>query len=1084
MLLRDRVSCVGIKTSLHLRPSPSSTACTTQSSFATSLVPPLHGRYRRPGQSYPQRFQLLKSNFSSTSWICQASSPSSLATTISPLDDLPSSASFNTTEDIRSYLKKWSQQHQKSLKENAPDRVQLQRDAILPNSLFIRNNSEVEAEPEKELIDADTNSADSEIEYDGTDEAEISVVTSRPRLQPGDAFRITAKNVRTQLAIFLGSRGVQSLYFLADGRWFATCRTSFDSHIVRGFATPNEMAQVDKYLPLRTVEYVKAEEGATVPFSVTGEIQHKDSRALLDKLAMLAQEVEVARRDYPAVNDRLYDAFADEVEFKQERLERLVHDVLHADYDTFTEGAKMFLHDEVSQDERIHTWAGKTNRLMLQFLPRRMHQSVVQATQWARSYQDAAARAAIGKSVSEELKGNPLIPFISKARRLISKSRKIRLPTMECQLGPTLENVRPPTGVVERRPTGEEFTEDEKKIIEFLWLIYAKKPPSQAFGAKRNAAIASLVVRAVGAYPNFRLDAATGLLFLKELGCLDPWATTADFFVDIPSPLSIRHQDSRLRKEQAQEAVVKLGLQRDDEKSKLPDTMAHLRTDWGGLDVFCIDSLTTVVVDDGISVEESKEHPGHYWLRVHMAHLSAFVLPGSPLLALAPLMGASHYHAFGCEPYIPYDAVIPCSVKANRPVLTVSTLLSPSGSIKDIDVRPGIVRNVTNIHSDIFQKVFHWGATRNIMYVGPRNKEQWPKTDSTRSQEQLQLIERHRATFELVKKVLKSRWQARYREMPDHLHMLKMPNTNTKIMVEPTNVVWEGKGYDRIFRSEHLVGDITMKVSASVADFDGTTRYRNQQIQDNIVAMANMLACEATAIWAAARDIPIIYRSTQSPGDAELSKLNNMGRHDAYVAPPSAEGVDIAPSVSLATAGYANVNNPLRRYRDLKNHHQVDAYLKGQAEERKDGGEGIRYPWSREDLKQAIYEESDGGETVKSNSLYQLQSLHMALYRAFYFQEAKLPEIWDVYIDNPVNLGGSKSDEATTTKGTIYALGIKVQLQPCEQGWEKAGKFRQWIPCKLISINPSKGLIICQAVGPPSDQPSVKDLAYPDMQIE
>lgn len=105
-----------------------------------------------------------------------------------------------------------------------------------------------------------------------------------------------------------------------------------------------------------------------------------------------------------------------------------------------------------------------------------------------------------------------------------------------------------------------------------------------------------------------------------------------------------------------------------------------------------------------------------------------------------------------------------------------------------------------------------------------------------------------------------------------------------------------------------------------------------------------------------------------------------------------------------------------------------------------------------------------------------------ALYRAFQFQEAKLPEVWDVFVDNPVNVKGDSLDMARVTEGKLGALGLPVVFAKTKEGWEDKAKFRQWLPARILKVEPRNAQIFCEAVGPPSDSPHVDKLQYPELQ--
>ncbi|KAJ9653083.1 3'-5' RNA exonuclease complex component [Neophaeococcomyces mojaviensis] len=1084
MLSRDSLRVLrGQKYQNYVCPFCLSRGLATRSKIApTSHRPQRPSLYQtlRPG---PSKHKGRTRTFTNAGSLKDAQATSRYAA--SPLDNgtlpfLPDQ--FGKSKNVRDYLHQWSVEHQRQLEETAPGEVQRThgRQLSLPNALFARDNQTPTVQEEVEAEAGD------HVENDDLDSSFVG--STKRELKPGDLFFMDSTRVRQQYALYLGHSGYQAQYLLADGRWFVDTQSVWSRYIVRNFATEQEMSAIRTFLPVKPVEISRDASGGTVPMHATGEIPLAAASHILSKIASLSAEVADYKRQHARTLNTLHDVLAHESEFKLLPFENIVQDYFNVDLRSSSEALKLMIIDEFFDNDSLLPLVSRET-YQISIMPKRMSRAISTATQWARQYQDAAARAATGKDVSQELQKNPLTSFISKARRLISRSRKIRLPTLDNGISPTIESAVPEDRQVHRIATGEEFSPTDKIIIEFLWLVYIKQPVLWSPATSRHLAVGSLLLRAVGAYPAHRLERRVGRIFLTEIGCLDPWHNLSDYSVTAPLPFLGLNHDARIMNEKQAKALSQLKLNWNGVDIPFPDTMAHLRKDWGNLEVFTIDSPTTNLVDDGISVEPSAEHPGHYWVHIHIAHPSAFLPFNHAFNERARLMGGGFYDPLGNESSMPYEFLRTFSIGPNKPVLTCSTLLAPNGSVKSVEIVPGIVRNVVKIHSDRLASFMGTKSTIvNRLRIGKTKGSAGEEfTDameklSEQAAQQQELLQQYGSTMKLLQKLMVLRWEARYRENPNHLKMRKTPRVKIDLalqMGEPAD-----RSYERIFRSEHCIGDPSITVRASLAQLH--ENFDDQATKDDLLTTAMILAQESAGLWLRQRDVPGVYRSNMPRGGFDLEKLNNLGANEGFLAPSSTDSTIPYPYVILNAAQMASFTNPLRKYIDLLNHYNIDAYLKANSEATNQSNHephDVVYPQSRKELTKYIRENDVYMDISQMSGKSKFHWTFQALFRAFHFNEAKLPEVWDIVVGNPVRIG-KHLDADVHINGHLLVFGLQVRLEPSEEGWEKQAKFRQYLPVKLLRVDSHYDLL-CVAVGPPSDTPIANGgtCIYPEFTI-
>jgi len=128
------------------------------------------------------------------------------------------------------------------------------------------------------------------------------------------------------------------------------------------------------------------------------------------------------------------------------------------------------------------------------------------------------------------------------------------------------------------------------------------------------------------------------------------------------------------------------------------------RRDFRSLDIVTIDGETARDFDDAVWVDRLPN--GNYALQVHIADVSHYVKPGSPIDAEARLRGTSVYFPDRAVPMLPFQlSTNLCSLVPHQDRLVLSALLEidHQGEIVAQEITPGVIRSVermtyTNVH--------------------------------------------------------------------------------------------------------------------------------------------------------------------------------------------------------------------------------------------------------------------------------------------------------------------------------------------------------------------------------------------------
>ncbi|KAK5197785.1 3'-5' RNA exonuclease complex component [Exophiala xenobiotica] len=921
----------------------------------------------------------------------------------------------------------------------------------LPNSLFIEETT------------SDEGSMDGDLEqYEDSLEGISSAL-----LEPGDLFycRSSVAKGRDQFGIFLGLVGTQPQIFLADGRWVAdTNMITWSSPVLRGFATEQDLIPIRKHLPVKTLEMRTDDIDLPITRSFASDVPHVDGAVLMQRMATISAATLDFRRNNLQLMDSVYERIADDERYKSVLLDDIYSEVLDLKPGEVPFEAQMAIYLELRKNSTvIQPVALNPTIPSYVFLPKKLAKRFEQVCGWARQYQEAAADAALGKNVSLVLGQNPLTKFIEKARRSILKSRALRSPTTTGCLGPSSVQSFVDKKV-ETKDTGIVFSEDEKMILELLWDCYIRVPPTVY--RNKHHSIGSLILRAIGAYPKLRLEREIGGLLLQELGVSSPWADVVDRHTALPIRGRRGADKIDFLFAESEKVCDEIGLTENPDRGLLQDSMAHLREDLGDLPVFVVDSVSTKFRDDAYSLEPNPDMPGSYWIHVHVAHPSAFFSPDHIFGKRARAVNETWYHQTFTQHMLPTPFAAAMSLDGNSPTMTTSTLITESGEVLDVQVRPTRIHNIIPLDP----LAVHCALGRPILEQAYLILGQPSNTDMTPvelpSEDVLAQARMHLPTLQKLEKLLEARSKARRNALPEYADF---PTVRNALKASVYNV--EDYDPDRLSKSYHYMGDPTIKVvddrHVSILRLSELDRYHA------LTTMVMTLACESAGKWFADRNIPACFSgSTTQPG-SPLSVLNNSDASDTGRGLPLLKtSAAPLPHVWLDTNTYMQFTSPIRRFRDLLAQWQANSYLRAVADgliKPGDDAGKIQLSLSRQMVEQFILEEENFRRVrpmIKGDHHWAFR----ALFRAFHFKEAQLPETWDVMIVRRVQPGQRHEDD-TGVRGWLRPFNLSVRLLKSPEGWEKSARPSSYMPVKLELVDLALGVVFCRPVGGPSDTP-------------
>ena len=472
--------------------------------------------------------------------------------------------------------------------------------------------------------------------------------------------------------------------------------------------------------------------------------------------------------------------------------------------------------------------------------------------------------------------------------------------------------------------------------------------------------------------------------------------------------------------------------------------------------VYCIDSKQTSLIDDGISVEQATTRSDCVWIHVHTANPAAYISRDHPIAMAAKEAICSTYtpsRHFSMMP-LEFAGKIPI-LAANRPVLTVSSLLQPDGSVAEIQMSLGVVHNVIKLTPSAVHHALG-GSLREKASMIIGGERPTPEDDRRDSESLTRAI----PDLLLIHQFLKHSYGRSNEEWPEKE---RLKRNREGVPVDTWTSVDERNVPMVIDKIVHWRGD-----PAIVVEGDRFTRVVDSFESYPLVEHAMLLAGESAAKWCKDREIPVFFSVATPHPSFPISKLNQLEMTDFRMEPGVKLSATPKPHWSLEMWQYSRLTSPMRRYPDFVNQLQIQAYLA--AVSRGSQNPLTALPFTREELEGSALVTSSRIKILKRVALATAEHWAIqALFRAFHFKEAEVPEIWDFRVLGP-NKYGLVEPESTGVIGFLVPFHLPAELLVSKEQWENDVKRYQYLPVKIEVVDAIVGKCMVRAVGPPCDK--------------
>ena len=812
--------------------------------------------------------------------------------------------------------------------------------------------------------------------------------------------------IESLLAIFIRSIDGQHQFYTIRGEWVVR-NESFSKFAVPQFVHPHELNDILPFLPSSQVAKDKLD-----------LLQPMDTAAprgagakVIEKMTVFYRAADNVFRNYADRLNRVYEIIAPSkltAGRTQQDLREIAMKVLQKkDAADLTQAMMLAVHRVLMQTQNVkYDSMNYRQNPVYEIFPQESLEYISQVREWVREFQEAVIEDAtepfnIGIAPKKaKCSQNPIATLVKKARIAIEQSRHTRSLSASGNLGPSSVKVVPvePRMQVYRETWGKTFDENERIIIHYLY----SWTTSRTINKYTNFdSVGPMILRAVGMYDGFDLTEVIGYTFLQELGILSPWENRTAYSI---RNMTLPDHDEGYERVTQLSAKARTFL----EHFVPQDSMKALRKDWGDLPVFCIDSAETLERDDGVSVQPIDDDPSLFWVHIHVANPSAFVTPESPVAKYAAQLSESVYFPERKYPMLhpPFTEKY-LSLDRNRPCITFSAKVSTDGTVLERQISHGTVHNVLYVTPETVGRglgISDESETTSLLTVGgtlpsaPRDHRD--EADQELSESHVSMLRR---LLELGVAIRRKRVEA---GAPDFYLSARIKATYPQVYLSKT-VAAAPKVRDT--RIQTYEGDPIISLQSYTEGYSLVAK---------MVSDLMVLAGEIGATWCKDRNIPVPYRGimrnpepASSPEkfkkeviDPKVAKYghadqSSLIRYMSYLGQTAASATPLEHH-ALGLPAYCKTTSPLRRHVDMYTHWQIEAAIRHEAETGTSliGSTDDTYlPFSRSQVEE--YASTTRHRERKISVAKTCSSRHwitQALFRAFYFKEAPLPDTFEV----------------------------------------------------------------------------------------
>lgn len=858
------------------------------------------------------------------------------------------------------------------------------------------------------------------------------------------------------LAVFVRLVEGQAQFVTIQGDFYVTEAPNVAGAVMPGCMPAPLIHSVTPHLPT-TRHRNSLSDALTAPGDGYGSLPISVTSPIIKRLTQLEADSVAFRRAHQQDFDAFYDRVAHDHEqqrLKWSQVARLVFDT-----EELSPAAQLAIYNFHAQRE--HGVLVNSSLILpynFQVVSRQQRHRTGLVVDWARRYQETAAKAATNTDVRRELRDNPLTGFIAKAQRLILTSRQSRSPTTVGMVGPSKG-----TGKPQFIASSEVLTADEEIIVDVLNMSYSNLP----FTAPIVTSVA-VICRAIGAYPNVGLDERIVQMLLQEMGFKEPWCQADKSTLSSLVPGNgVSPELDRLHARAAASA---------EDSSRFSDSLAHLRKDWGQLPVYCIDSADTVEVDDGISIETSPANPDHAWIHVYIANPTAYFSRDHVMAEIAERMFSTIYRPNVRVSMLPPKFVADFgSLGPDRPAMTISSLVGSDGVVLDRNITFGIVRNVIRLtHAEVRAALGTFrGNTASLTLGGRSAQTEDPVPEVPRPEVQQALPDLRR-----LRHLSAQVWAKRSQDWPED-EKFAMGAMGRRREIH-TDLSQAGEPHVSP-RPGRWTGDPCVQVKALLWNSE---EEQQRMSTSDVVNLCMVLAGESAARWCADRKVPVFYLAATPHPLFPARRLQEIE--------PDSEEYAVRPAPRLSSTPerhvlqrfqqYMRVTSPLRRYVDLINQWQIQAWFENDLI-RGCSTASPNYPFPASEIESRVnpMTQRQVSDKAVEFAIDQHWMLY-ALYRAHHFPDhssgsGALPRVWDFRLGMLRPLIYDLNEPWSKLEGALMPFGIQALLLLSERGWEKAPEFKRgmFLPVELVSVDVLQMCALVRAVGPPSVEPTIKE---------
>ncbi|KAI0125887.1 hypothetical protein BJ170DRAFT_725547 [Xylariales sp. AK1849] len=791
-------------------------------------------------------------------------------------------------------------------------------------------------------------------------------------LQPGALVEMR----RPMLAVCLGRINGYEHYYTNSGKWFTGLgvKTLF---VVNRFAQPAELEPIIAEIPAGDIP-IEA-------LNALKDLGHGPSRTagapLLRRMLDFTQESESVYQANAATLDASSSFIGDPIKHRYLTLHEIADLLLPfalKGEGKFSSAALYAVHRSLLQDEvffRPLKQTGHRRSYLFEISPLSEVRIIQRMEFIVRDYLDTPAdqreSPRIGKGTTT------MAQFVTTARQVIDKSRKVREFTPHGIIGPSAS----------KSPPVPDWSAAEIEILRFLelWASYQKFP-----NYSRLQCLGSAVLRALDRYPDMSLNPTLGWTFLQEVGWIPPW--------EIPSRYNVRFPEVEIKRGGSFVRPFYGMLDRHLQS----DVFANDRKQWDNVTAYCIDAETTMDIDDAVSVERTSD-PEKSWIHIHVADPASSLAAETPVAKYAELVPETVYLQGHFARMLPNNiSVDRFSLAPGRPSLTFSALVNDQGALLDYKITPGVLRDVVYMTGEDVSEALgetreDSTATDEELAIGSGIKPKPVQRNMTRpdnitakQKDELALLSQlgkalHR---QRLKKGATPYFQARaHPEVGfDGVTQAETPNGFIKVTGDPSIRIAFSKrtGTDLVENTMRLAGEVAARWSS---DRGIPIPYRTQPHATQRAAQIQQYTQDVF--------LPLLEAGTR-PSDDHWRHLRSLLGSDEVSTTPG-------PYLTMGVDMYTKATSPLRRFSDLIVHWQIEATL---LEEKKRGKSLVGnkddsfLPFSKKRLDRMLpmLRVREKQARLLANGSGADQWILQALVRAWKFGEAKLPSTFQLTV--------------------------------------------------------------------------------------